>query len=127
MVRGARASDHWGVRSFGEQAGQATLERQVVAAGVVALSGALVTAVPAVAPHITSAFQTLIPRVGSGSCAVSPPPRHPRRRDHYGYVFLSDPRNDTPDGPAGPPRPRDFPDSSGSAPAQIRDDCAVAP
>ena len=83
MVRGARASDHWGVRSFGEQAGQATLERQVAAAGVVALSGALVTTVPAVAPHITSAFQTLIPRVGSGSCAVSPPPRHPRRRDHY--------------------------------------------
>jgi hypothetical protein len=45
--------------------------------GVVALSGALVTATPAVAPQITSAFQTLICRVGGGSCAVSPPTAPP--------------------------------------------------
>jgi hypothetical protein len=77
MVRGACASDHAGVRSFGEQAGQATHERLVVAVGVVALSGARVTAVPAVAPQITSAFQTLIRRVGGGSCAVSPPTAPP--------------------------------------------------
>jgi hypothetical protein len=58
MVRGACASDHSAVRSFDEQAGQATLEWLAVAVGVVALSGALVTATPAVAPRITSAFQT---------------------------------------------------------------------
>ena len=75
--------------SFGEQAGQTTLEWLAVAVGVVALSGALVTAMPAVAPQISSAFQTLICRVGGGLRAVSPPtappaparpPRRPRLR-----------------------------------------------
>ena len=65
------------VRSFDEQVGQATLEWLAVAVGVVALSGALVTATPAVAPQITSTFQTLICRVGGGSCAVSPPTAPP--------------------------------------------------
>jgi hypothetical protein len=75
MALGVRASDHCRVRSFGGQAGQATIEWLAVAVGVVALSGALVTAMPPVAPQITSAFQTLICRVGGGSCAVSPPNR----------------------------------------------------
>ena len=112
MVRGARASDHWGVRSFGEQAGQATLERQVVAAGVVALSGALVTAVPAVAPHITSTFQTLIPRVGGGSCAVSPPtaPPAPARPPATGTAS---------GGCSGRPRPRSAAHADPDSPVEM--------
>ena len=42
---------------------------------MVALAGALVATTPAVAPQITSAFQTLICRVGGGSCAGLAPHR----------------------------------------------------
>jgi hypothetical protein len=64
------------------------LEWRAVAVGVVALSGALVTAAPAVASQIASAFQTLIRRVGGGLCAVSPPaappaPARPHAPAHF--------------------------------------------
>ena len=77
MVLAVRASDHWGVRSFGEQAGQATIEWLAVAVGVVALSGAFVTATPTSRRRAPARLRTLICRVGGGSCAVAPPTAPP--------------------------------------------------
>src|SRR4051794_40050925 len=74
MVRELRASDHCGVRSLGGQAGQATIERRAVAVGVVARSGALVTAMPADAPPVTRAFQRSHPwRRGRVVRGLAPP------------------------------------------------------
>jgi hypothetical protein len=71
MVRGARASDHFAMRSFGREHGQTTVEWLALMVGMVALAGVLVTATPAAASHVTGAVQTLICRVGGGSCAVT--------------------------------------------------------
>src|SRR3954469_18800767 len=77
MVRELRASDHCVVRSLSGQVGRATIERRAVAVGVVARSGALVTATPADAPPITRAFPRPHPsprRRGGGGL---PPHRAP--------------------------------------------------
>lgn len=77
MVRGAPASDHFAMRSFAREHGQTTVEWLALMVGMVALAGVLVTATPAAASHVTGAVQTLICRVGGGSCAVTPPAAPP--------------------------------------------------
>src|SRR3954469_10064347 len=105
MVRELRASDHCVVRLLSGQVGQATIERRAVAVGVVARSGAPVTAMPADAPPITRAF----------------PRPHPSRRRWV--VRGLAPHRAAPAGAAA--------SATGSslrgAPAQTRDGVGVAP
>ena len=77
MVPGASASHHFAMRSFAREHGQTTVEWLALMVGMVALAGVLVTATPAAASHVTGAVQTLICRVGGGSCAVTPPAAPP--------------------------------------------------
>ena len=94
------------VRSFDEQADQATIEWLAVAVGVVALSGALVTATPAVAPRSPARF-----RPSSVASAAGRARSRPHRAARAGATA----------------RARAVRRGVvGGAPAQIRDSCAVA-
>lgn len=73
MVRRARPSDH-AVVDVGGERGQTTVEWLGIMVGLLALAGALVAALPAVAPKVTSTFEQMICRAAGGSCAAAPAP-----------------------------------------------------
>jgi hypothetical protein len=80
MVRPGHGLHHSGMRSWGEERGQATIEWLALMVGLVALAAALFTALPAVAAPVGDAFRTLICHAAGGACAAPAPaqPAPPR-------------------------------------------------